>query len=58
MTSSLATNVELAVTLGMSRAESVPNLTRRLGTWIATDAKLRKQLKSLENELDETDHLK
>ena len=40
-----ATNVELAATLRISRAESVPNLTRRFGAWLATDPRVRKQLR-------------
>ena len=48
-----ATNAELATFLGLSRAESVPNLTRRFGAWLTTNAKVRKQLRSLEEELDE-----
>ena len=40
----MATNAELAAVLGLSRAESVPNLTRRFGDWLATDAKTRKKL--------------
>ena len=31
----------------------MPNLTRRFDAWLATDAKLRRQLRSLEEELDE-----
>ena len=31
----MATNAELAAMLGLSRAESVPNSTRRLGVWLA-----------------------
>ena len=38
--------------LGVSRAESVPNLTRRFGAWLATDAGVREQLRCLEEELD------
>ena len=38
--------------LGVSRAESVPNLTRRFGAWLATDARVRKQLRFLEEALD------
>jgi putative transposase len=45
---SLATNAELAAVLGLSRAESVPNLTRRFSDWLSTDAKIRKQLRDLE----------
>jgi hypothetical protein len=47
-----ATNAELAAMLGVSRAESVPNLTRRFGAWLATDAGVREQLRCLEEELD------
>jgi putative transposase len=47
----LATNAELAAVLGLSRAESVPNLTRRFGDWLSTDAKIRKQLRDLERVL-------
>ena len=54
----MATNAELAAMLGLSRAESVPNLTRRFGDWLATDARLRKQLRSLEEELDGSGHPK
>jgi Transposase IS200 like len=54
----MATNTELAGLLGLSRAESVPNLTRRFGAWLATDARLRRQLRSLEEELDQSDHPK
>jgi hypothetical protein len=49
---------ELAKMLGSSRAESVPNLTRRFSAWLAADAKTRKQLTSLEDELDESGHPK
>ena len=48
----LATNAELAAVLGLSRAESVPNLTRRFGDSLATDAKIRKQLRDLEGVLE------
>ncbi len=44
-------NVELAAVLGLSRAESVPNLTRRFSDWLSADAKIRKQLRSLEEML-------
>jgi hypothetical protein len=50
----MATNAELATLLGLSRAESVPNLTRRLAAWLASDGKVRKQLRGLEEELDES----
>jgi len=44
----MATNAELAAVLGLSRAENVPNLTRRFADWLATDAKTRKTLGVLE----------
>jgi putative transposase len=53
-TRTVATNAELAATLGVSRAESVPNLTRRFSGWLETDATVRKQLKCLEEQLSET----
>jgi hypothetical protein len=49
---------ELATMLGLSRAESVPNLTRRFGAWLAIDARIRKQLRDLEKELDGSGHPK
>jgi hypothetical protein len=45
------TNAGLVAELGVSRAESVPNLTRRFAAWLATDAKVRKRLESIEQEL-------
>jgi hypothetical protein len=48
----LATNAELAAVLGLSRAESVPNPTRRISDWLSTDAKIRKQLRDLERVLE------
>ena len=48
---SLATNAELAAVLGLSRAESVPNLTRRFSDWLSTDANIRKQLRDPEEVL-------
>jgi hypothetical protein len=53
-TRTAATNAELAALLGVSRAESVPNLTRRFAARLATDARVRQQLKALEVELDES----
>jgi hypothetical protein len=50
----MATNAELATLLGSSRAESVPNLTRCFAAWLASDGKVRKQLRGLEEELDES----
>jgi hypothetical protein len=38
--------------LGVSRAQSVPNLTRRFGAWLATDAGVRELWMSLESGLD------
>jgi len=49
-----ATNAELAAVLGLSRAESVPNLTRRFAAWLTTDARVREQLRGLEEQLDES----
>jgi hypothetical protein len=37
--------------LGVSRAESVPNLTRRFEAWLSTDSKVRKQLQRLDDAL-------
>ena len=48
-----ANSAELATPLGLSRAECVPNLTRRFGTRLATDAKVCTQLKCLEEKFDE-----
>ena len=45
----MATNAELAPLLGVTRAESVPNLTRRFGILLATDATGRKQLATPSN---------
>jgi len=49
-----ATNAELAAMLGVSRAKSVPNVTRRYAAWLATDAKVREQLRGLDEELDQS----
>jgi hypothetical protein len=46
-----ATNGELSGILGVSRAESVPNLTRRFEAWLSNDPRTRKQLKRLEDKL-------
>jgi hypothetical protein len=48
-----ATNAELAQVLGLSRSECVPNLTRRYAKWLATDARVRKEFRSLEAELED-----
>ena len=49
-----ATNAELAAVLGVSRAESVPNLTRRFAAWLETDPRIRPQLRGLEKESDKS----
>jgi len=46
-----ATNGELTEILGVSRAESVPNLTRRFEAWLSSDSRVRKQLQRLEHAL-------
>ena len=46
-----ATNGDLTEILGVSRAESVPNLTRRFESWLSTDRPVRKELERLEQEL-------
>ncbi len=46
------TNAELAVTLGLSRPECVPNLTRRFAAWLTSNAKTREQLRRLEERLN------
>jgi hypothetical protein len=45
------TSAGLVAELGVSRAQSVPNLTRRFAAWLATDAKVRERLRDLEREL-------
>jgi hypothetical protein len=50
----MANNAELAAVLGLSRAESVPNPSRRVSEWLATDARTRKKLGALEEELEGT----
>jgi hypothetical protein len=45
------TNAGLVAELGVSRAESVPNLTGRFAAWLATDTKVRERLRGLEREL-------
>ena len=49
-----ATNAELAAVLGVSRTESVPNLTRRFAAWLETEPRIRAQLRALEKELDKS----
>jgi REP element-mobilizing transposase RayT len=46
-----ATNADLTELLGVSRAESVPNLTRRYDAWLSSDAAVRRQLRRLEERL-------
>jgi hypothetical protein len=48
--------LEKAVVNGSRRL--CPTLTRRFAAWLASDANMRRRLKSLENELDETDNTK
>jgi hypothetical protein len=50
----VGTNAELAGVLGLSRSESVPNLTRRFAAWLKSDRRVREQLRRLEAELDES----
>ena len=38
--------------LGLSRPESVPNLTRRFESWLASDEGIRSRYKLLEEELE------
>jgi hypothetical protein len=45
------TNAGLVAEMGLSRAQSVPNLTRRFAVWLATDAKVRTRLRGLAREL-------
>jgi hypothetical protein len=49
----VASNTEQAATHGVSRAERSPNLTRRFGAWLATDAGVRDQSGRLEKRLNE-----
>jgi len=49
-----ATNAATAAVLGVWRAESVPNLTRRLAPSLAADARVREQLRGVKEELDES----
>ena len=43
---------ELLGWLGVSRPESVPNLTRRLRTWLTSDVRVRQHFRRIEEELD------
>jgi hypothetical protein len=45
------TNSELAVILGVTRPDSVPNLTRRFAGWLFTRADVRERLAQLEDQL-------
>ena len=49
----VATNSDLVPILGVSRAESVPNLTRRFEALLSSDSRVRKQLNRVEAELSE-----
>jgi REP element-mobilizing transposase RayT len=42
----MSTNAELAMTLGLSCAECVPNLTRRFAALLATNARVRRNLEA------------
>ena len=46
-----ATHGELAELLGVSRPDSVPNLTRRFSRWLAQRREVRERLKELEEQL-------
>jgi hypothetical protein len=48
----VATNADLMALLGLSRPESVPNLTRRFAAWLAADAGIRRDHQRLEERLD------
>ncbi len=48
-----ATNAELALILGLSRPQSVPNLTRQFRARLTSDGRVRGDLRSLERALDE-----
>lgn len=47
-----ATHAELMRWLGVSRPESVPNLTRRYAAWLRSDERVRTQFRRIEDELD------
>ncbi len=47
-----ATHAELMGVLGVSRPESVPNLTRRFASWLSSDAGIGRRYHRLEEELD------
>jgi hypothetical protein len=46
--------MELADLLGLSRAESVPNLTRRFRAWVSVDPAVRRQLQRLDEMLGQS----
>ena len=46
-----ATLAELVPVLGLSRPESVPNLTKRFSTWLAGPTDARENLKKLRRQL-------
>lgn len=46
-----ATNEELAEMLGVTRADSVPNLTRRFASWVMEREDVRERLRRLEDRL-------
>lgn len=50
-----ATNADLMPILGLSRPESVPNLTRRFERWLTSDPETRRRYQQLEEELDGPD---
>jgi REP element-mobilizing transposase RayT len=47
-----ATNTDLMGVLGVSRPESVPNLTRRFAAWLSSDAGIRCHYQQLQEALD------
>ena len=52
-----ATNAELMAELGLSRPESVPNLTRRFAGLLAADAGTRQRYAAMEQGLDGGDRV-
>jgi hypothetical protein len=54
----MATNPELATMLGLPRGEYLPSLSQRFATSLESDAKVRWQFKSLEQELGKSAHSK
>jgi hypothetical protein len=47
-----ATHTELMRVLGVSRPESVPNLTRWFAAWLRSDVRVREPFQRIEEELD------